>query len=200
MSTQSAGVRVNVVPSTPESAHVIRNLYPLYHHDLSEFSGARPNAHGVYEPDPSVRTLAEQGNLPYQNAWWQKPGVLHPFLVRVEGAPAGFALVCTAPYTRSDVRFRMQEFFIVRPFRRKGIARRAAVQAFEGFRGAWEVVVLPQNGPALAFWRRVIDPYTRGHFTEATGPAEVTGATHTFRFDNAAVGAAHGPVRPGAAR
>ena len=30
---------VSVVASTPETAYVIKNLYPLYLHDLSEFSG-----------------------------------------------------------------------------------------------------------------------------------------------------------------
>jgi hypothetical protein len=60
-------MRVEVVQSVPETAHLIRNLYPLYLHDLSEFSGDLPNQHGVYEPQPSVRTLADQSDLPHLN-------------------------------------------------------------------------------------------------------------------------------------
>jgi hypothetical protein len=58
------GIPVEVVRCDPAWAHLIRNLYPLYLHDLSKYSGELPNAHGVYEPDPSVRTLAEQADLP----------------------------------------------------------------------------------------------------------------------------------------
>ena len=177
-------MRVEVVESVPASAHVIRNLYPLYLHDLSEFSGDVPNEHGVYEPERSVRTLAQQGDLAYQRVWWEKPGVLFPFLVLVEGAPGGFALVGTPPYASPDAEFRMQEFFVVRAYRGRGIAGRAATDLFERLRGRWELAVLPRNLGSQAFWRRVIGQYTRGRFTEEMSPTAATGAMHTWRFDN----------------
>ena len=40
-------MRVEVVTSLPSTAHVIRNLYPLYLHDLSDFSGDVPNPQGA---------------------------------------------------------------------------------------------------------------------------------------------------------
>jgi len=61
---------VKIILSTTHDAYIIKNMYPLYLHDLSQFSGAKPNEHGVLEPDEG-RTLAEQGDV--QNIWWQKP-------------------------------------------------------------------------------------------------------------------------------
>ena len=176
-------MHAEVVDSTPETAHVIRNLYPLYLHDLSEFGSDVPNQHGIYEPDPAVRTLAEQGDLAYQAMWWKNPGVLFPFLVLVGRTPIGFALVSSPPYAPSGADFCVQEFFIARPYRGKGIAGKVAVDVFEKFKGRWEIAVLPGNQRARSFWRRTTDRYTRGRANETIGPAD-SGAMPTFRFDN----------------
>jgi predicted acetyltransferase len=37
---------------------------------------------------------------------------------------------------------------------------------FDRFAGLWEVREMPANGPAQAFWRRVIAEYTCGAFVE----------------------------------
>jgi predicted acetyltransferase len=118
---------VEIIPSTVDTAHIIRNLYPLYLHDLSEFTGDLPNANGIYEPAGVVaRTLEEQGQLAYQRLWWEKPGVLHPLLIKADRAVAGFALVAAPPYAPADADCCVQEFFIVRSLRRRGVGSRAA--------------------------------------------------------------------------
>ncbi|MBI1922643.1 hypothetical protein HYR99_00180, partial [Candidatus Poribacteria bacterium] len=92
---------IKIVLSNKDTAYIIKNLYPLYLHDLSEFGDWKdqvPNAHGILEPDnPDVRTLVEQGEV--FNIWWEKPDVLFPFLIRVDGKPAGFAFIATPPYS-----------------------------------------------------------------------------------------------------
>jgi predicted acetyltransferase len=176
-------MRVELMPSTSETAHQILNLYPLYLHDLSEFSGELPNRHGIYEPENSVRTLAEQSSLAYQTVWWQKPNVLFPFLVTTEGTPIGFAMLSTPPFTEPDVDFKIQEFFIVRSCRNKGVGERAAIELFGRFSGRWEAAVLPGNEKARNFWSRTIDNYTGGRFTETIGSSK-SGSLPTFRFVN----------------
>ena len=32
--------------------------------------------------------------------------------------------------------------------------------------GQWEVKIIPENQPALNFWRKVVASYTAGHFLE----------------------------------
>ena len=41
----SHGVELRL--SDEEDAYIIRNLWPLYLHDVSEFDGCRPNRHGI---------------------------------------------------------------------------------------------------------------------------------------------------------
>jgi len=60
--------------------------------------------------------------------------------------------------------FLMDEFFVLRQYRRRGVAngRRVALQSISG---TWEVGEIPENVDAQHFWRTVIDRYT-GAITE----------------------------------
>lgn len=177
-------MRVEVRESTPETAHVIRNLYPLYLHDLSAFNGCVPNPHGIFELESTVQTLSEQGQLAYQTTWWKKPGVLFPLLVLVDGMPAGFALVSSPPHTPPSVDFSMEEFFIAQPYRGRGIGQQAAVDVFEKFRGRWDVAILPKNHRARRFWRDVIDRYAHSEF-QSVRRVDSDSEMDTFQFENA---------------
>lgn len=171
-------MRIEVVQSTAANAHALHNLYPLYLHDLSEFSDDVPNEHGIYEPEATVRTLAEQSDLACHRICWEKPGVLFPFLFLIDGKPGGFALISTPPYAPADVQFCVQEFFVARPFRGRGLAERAAVDVFERFRGKWVIGVLPRNQKAIAFWKRTVERYT------PSGSGESSQEMYIVRFDN----------------
>jgi predicted acetyltransferase len=60
----------------------------------------------------------------------------------------------------------MAEFFILRKYRRQGAGTRAARELFDRFPGRWEVAEIPENAPAIAFWRKVIAGYSRGNYEE----------------------------------
>ena len=82
---------VRVLPCRSDEAYIIGNLYPLYLNDLSAYSGDMPNAHGVLMPDePDARDA--DAYAPLYDFWWQHPGVLRPFIIRVDEHAAGFAL------------------------------------------------------------------------------------------------------------
>ncbi|MBI1922711.1 GNAT family N-acetyltransferase [Candidatus Poribacteria bacterium] len=171
-----------MVLSNKDTAYIIKNLYPLYLHDLSEFADWKdqvPNEHGILEPDnPDVRTLVEHGEV--FNSWWEKPDVLFPFLILVDGKPAGFAFIATPPYSAGGDYY-VNEFFLLHPYRGKGIGERATVEIFDKFHGEWELFVLKKNLRAQAFWRKTIAKYMSGQFQE-----EVTGdgGGVLFRFNN----------------
>ena len=105
------------------------NLLELYLHDFSEFV-------------PS--DIGEDGHFgyPYLAAYWQERERF-PFLIRVETALAGFALVRQGSLLSGapDV-MDMAEFFVLRRWRRRGIGRTAAHALFQHFPGRWEVRVL----------------------------------------------------------
>lgn len=167
-------------------ADMIHNMYPAYLHDLSEIWQTLPNEFGVFEDDDTPTLLAQKEKF---TVWWEKPGVLFPHLIVVDGRPAGFALVATPPYAPPETDYYLNEFFVLRPYRGIGAAEEGAHQVFERFRGRWELQTNPteRNPRAQRFWRRTLSSYantlgitpeeTRGHHPE-------DGEKLVFRFDN----------------
>ena len=62
--------------------------------------------------------------------------------------------------------FSMAEFFIMQKYRREGIGKEAARQLFTLHKGDWQVHQRENNIPAQEFWRKVINKYTDGQFSE----------------------------------
>jgi predicted acetyltransferase len=146
-------VRVDVLPA-PDGFAVVRNLFAIYIHDMSEFVDLDVGDDGAF---------AIPGSLA---GYWEGPDASErfPFLIRVEGKLAGFALI--RRIAADPVTYDMGEFFILRKYRRTGIGRAAARELFGQFAGAWEVRELPANSSAQTFWRRVIAEYSHDAFTE----------------------------------
>jgi predicted acetyltransferase len=139
-----------IVPATLEDKPLIANLLQLYLYDFSEFMGWTLNAHGSFD-------------YRYLDHYWTEEG-RYPFLFRVDGALAGFALVRTLE--GDEPVHAMAEFFVMRGFRRGGIGATAAHALFDRFPGHWSVMEMEQNTAALRFWRRVIDRHAPGAWTE----------------------------------
>ena len=159
-----AGIPVEVAPATAADKVVIRNLYPLYLHDLSPFTEFYDiDDQGIFYPD-------------YLPDWLdvQSPFV-HPMIIRAAGRPAGFAFVGQAPFPHMTPGrdYRMSELFVLARYRRRGVGRRAARALFDAFRGVWEVSELPGNVRAQQFWRAVIGEHTRGAFEERVENGDV---------------------------
>jgi predicted acetyltransferase len=157
---------LHITRATPAEYPVLRNLYPLYLHDLSEFGGGYTlDPQGVWQPD-------------YLPTWLSESEQVHPFLFRIGERPVGFAFVGQAPfpYMTAGRDYQLSEFFIIRSERRHGLGQQAAVEVFDRFRGVWELCQLRANHAAIAFWRRVLTEYTGGDFEETqleAGPAQV---------------------------
>jgi len=129
---------------------VIARLLELYMYDFSEYMGWDVDAEGRY----GYRRL---------DCYWTE-GNRFPFLVRVDGAIAGFALVYVGEDDGAPVTH-MAEFFVMRKYRRHGVGRIVATTVFDRFPGIWHVSQLQENVPAQRFWRSVIAGYTGGEFT-----------------------------------
>jgi predicted acetyltransferase len=161
-----------------ERAYILQNLYPCYLHDLSEYQDILPNQHGLFESE-DITTYEKETFL---KIWWQHPGLLSPFLISVEGRPAGFVLLAKKPFS-NDSDNEIVEFFILKPYRKKGWGGQAAIQALDLFHGNWRIRVLFKNLPALAFWRSIIAKYTASKYLESndrSGENEIV----VFRFSN----------------
>ncbi|MEM6431581.1 MAG: GNAT family N-acetyltransferase [Deinococcota bacterium] len=180
---QIVNVNLNLSTSSNRDAQIIKNLWPLYQHDISAFDGATPNRHGIFTNNDTVTTLAQHASS--LDAWWQDPASLFPYLIVADGLPAGFNLIAASSRLPQDIQadFVVHEFFVLHAYRGSSVAERAAVQGFNQHRGAWEVVTYPTHLRAISFWRRVIGQYTSTHSSED----EVDhpwGRKVVFHFDN----------------
>jgi predicted acetyltransferase len=71
----------------------------------------------------------------------------------------------------------LAEFFVAKPYRRRGLGRAVAEATLRRFPGRWNLAVVDANVPAFAFWRTVVAELTGGDYAEIEG----TGDT-SFRF------------------
>ena len=138
---------IEVLPAAPEQAPILANLIELYAHDFSEFHDLDLGADGRFG----------YSSLPL---YWSEPD-RHPFLVRVDGKLAGFALVKRgSEVSGNEAVWDMAEFFVTRGYRRRGIGTQIAHEVWRRFPGAWEVRVMQSNISAYHFWARAISTLT----------------------------------------
>jgi predicted acetyltransferase len=146
-------VQTLIRPATVEDHPTIEALFQLYAYDFSEALALDVEANGRFRT-PSLAPYATDPRC-------------HAFLVHVDGALGGFALVQQRSRLSGDERVNdVAEMFVLRRFRRHGVGAHVATWLFDRFPGAWEVRERRENAAAIAFWRRVIARYTDGRYTE----------------------------------
>jgi predicted acetyltransferase len=138
----------------------LRHLMQLYMYDFSVFwEDGDPDAHvdrqGLYDAGIDLTRYID-----VPTCW--------AYLVWSGERLAGFALLREGTVQRPGPGRYVEEFFIMRRFRRKGLGRAVATRLFDGYTGYWEVSEIGSNVPAQNFWRRVISRYTRNRYDEFT--------------------------------
>lgn len=136
---------------------MLANLLELYAHDFSVLADLQLRPDGRY-------------GYPELPLYWRE-ATRFPFLMRVDGHLAGFALVARGSRVSGDPDvWDMAEFFVVRRHRRRGVGAMVAHEIFRRFAGRWELRVMENNLPALAFWSAAVGAFTgapaEGVFTQ----------------------------------
>ncbi len=170
-------MNIQISRAVPEHEVVLRNLFEFYCYDFSEFAGEEVNEEGRFTP---ARFMAR---------YWDDPN-WRAYLMKVEDQWAGFAWVVkgtlfkeSIPYPHED-HFVIDEFFIARKYRGRGLGAQLAYHVFDLYAGTWEVTEIPRNLPAQAFWRRVINRYTNGNFEEVVFESRTWGKQPMQIFRN----------------
>jgi len=134
---------------TDPDREALERLYPLYLHDLSEFT--------------DYYRLDRQGRWrPWHVDDWLSRDTSSSIVLRVDGVAAGFAWVAEQPFPfmDRDRDYRLAEFFVAKPFRPGGHGSWFAHDVIGSFPGGgWHLEVLLENTGALAFWRRTLERY-----------------------------------------
>jgi predicted acetyltransferase len=136
---------VELIQAGAEYQPVFENLLQLYIHDFSELIPV---------------DIGDDARYSYKNLalYWSDASRL-PFLARLDGKLAGFALVTRIP--EDDEAYDMAEFFVLRRYRRRGIGRELAEKVWLDCRGRWQIRVMANNRAALRFWTSSIANFTQ---------------------------------------
>lgn len=125
---------VEIVDATDEEyRRVLGHLFELYVYDFSEYTGSDVHDSGSYE-------------VVEKDYWCNE--FPHRYIARVDGKIAGFALVRRgSPLDADALAAYVEEFFVLRKYRRRGVGAQLARHVFAQFPGRWQVAVLRNNLP-----------------------------------------------------
>jgi predicted acetyltransferase len=149
-SNQLPPMSVHVSLATAAERTPLFRMLELYQHDLSDIWDQDVDAAGEFGYGLD-RYWSEAGNWPY--------------VFRVNNHFAGFTLVDTrVKLPNGD--FWMDQFFVMKKYRGRGVGAQAAKAVFDLHAGRWQVGQMPNNHAARTFWRNTIGAYTHSNFEE----------------------------------
>lgn len=126
---------------TIDSKVKLENLMSMYLHDLSEFAAdLKINEDGKFE----------YGGLEL----YFKSEDLTPYFITYKGEVAGFVLFNSGKYVPKDIDYVIHELFILKGFRKKGIAKAAIKILLDTYKGRYRIVQISTNNTAVNFWTR----------------------------------------------
>lgn len=128
----------------------LRQMLELYQYELSDIWPQDADAEAMYGYNLDRHAQGDR---------------FHAHVALSDRQYVGFALVAPAVVTRSEGHW-MEQFFILKRFRRTGAGRALALHVLHSHPGLWEVGQMPSNVAAQAFWRRVIGQATSGAYVE----------------------------------
>jgi len=165
------------------NCHIIKNMYPLYLHDLSGIHGILPNSSGIFEEEEIIQTLTQQYEV--QQVWFEHPGELFPYLIYVDNRPAGFILIGSGRFVPADVEYYVYETFLLSVYRGKHIMRHVAMNVFEQHHGRWMLYThsTENNQRAQMFWNHTICTYTNNEYTRTKEVIDGM-PKYVYRFEN----------------
>ena len=134
----------------PRDRLALYRMLELYQYDLSEIWDQDLDAHGEYG---------------YAlDRYWQDAHSI-PYVFTVSSQYAGFALV-DKHFKLPGGEFWMDQFFVLKKYRRQRVATHAATHVFSRHPGAWQIEQMTENSAAQAFWRKLIAEFSEGQYEE----------------------------------
>ncbi|WP_341232859.1 GNAT family N-acetyltransferase [uncultured Sulfitobacter sp.] len=110
------------------------------------------------------------------NRYWIEKG-RHPYVINLDGAPIGFALVWNHP----DGTHELAEFTIHPDHRRQGVGTQAAYLVFNALGGDWTLGVVENSPGSMAFWEQCLAECENA-CEITTGPPKTPHQCGSFNF------------------
>lgn len=151
-----ATFKPQLVPASINDYPTVQNMARFYVYDMSRYCG-------FISEDWACPTDGLYESYDFKS-YFEDP-TREAFLVKIANELAGFVLLNRLG-TSSQTDWNMGEFFIIAKFQGKGVAMQVAHQIWETHPGQWEICIMPENKPALVFWRKVVSHSTQGNYLD----------------------------------
>jgi predicted acetyltransferase len=135
------GEMVRVSPAVGADLVCIERLMQFYNYELSAYYPID------FSPDGRM-VISDKAD------YWASAGV-HPYLIHVGAALAGFAVVdgeVILPASQHSLGY----FYVARRYQGQGVARVALQTLLARHPGSWEIYYLERNLQAAAFWSKAL--------------------------------------------
>ncbi len=147
-------------------AEILAGLFQLYRHDLSEYSGQDIGQDAAFDDRNLGRYLL--------------PARYCAYLFHVGDQLAGFALVdLESNHVENETVSNLDDFFILRRWRRQGVGTEAATLLLSSRPGRWQINKRTYNPVAMNFWNRVVESVATGEIREHVTEGDIH--MHIFR-------------------
>ncbi|MFS0749900.1 GNAT family N-acetyltransferase [Oceanobacillus sp. 1P07AA] len=121
---------------------ILKNLYSLYLHDLSNFTPMiEIGANGFFEFEDLEK-------------FWEVDG-LSPYFIQLDDSIIGFILLLERPFLKKEYDLGVNDIFILNKYRGKGIGKQVIKKIFKERQGKYFVIELIENKSAVSFWKKV---------------------------------------------
>jgi len=136
---------MQIVPLSDENLFIYKNLCQPYEAEFSPLTDKSPDKDGLFLIESIPNGSSCVG-----------------YLLKEGETPLGFA-IATIGKEYNDV----SEFYIVPKFRKKKLGYKLAKHLFDTHPGTWHIRQIEGADHAVAFWRRVLDRYVDGCYTQS---------------------------------
>lgn len=159
---------ISIRPAGEKDRLLIKNIFNLYQNELSVYSDDFDclDENGYFAPG------TENEILPFGDG-------VFPYIIEDNTRPVGFVMATDKTYAPEGFDYCLEEIFLIRNKRGKGIADIAVREITKERPGRWTLEVYTKNRPAFSFWKRFLlenaesvseednknSPFTRFSFT-----------------------------------
>jgi predicted acetyltransferase len=134
-------INIKLERSVADDKEFIKNIHQHYLHDLSEYNHClQLNSAGLFD-NSFVDSYYSENNL-------------IPLKITLENSIIGF-IFCSIS-TGPKVEYIIQDTFILKGYRNRGLCKSALEQLFNLYPGRYGLVILMNNEPAKLFWKHCL--------------------------------------------
>ena len=137
---------ISVEIVTLDKIEVLVNLLEKYDYEFSQYEYRDVDDNGLYKSMDLKHYLIKENGIGY--------------FIKVDSRLAGFVLISNHDENEKNIKYSIEEFFIMYKYKRQGVGTYVINYVFNEYKGKWQLTYAQKNKPANEFWNKVVKNYT----------------------------------------